>query len=47
MLEDKVVAKLHSCANCNIVETQPKTFKRCHKFVTTTALLVLTAFHLK
>ena len=30
-IDEKLLAKLHRCSNCDIVETEPKIFKRCHK----------------
>ena len=29
--DEKLLAKLHRCSNCDIAETEPKIFKRCHK----------------
>lgn len=30
-IDEKLLTKLHRCSNCDIVETEPKIFKRCHK----------------
>ena len=30
-MDEKLLAKLHKCSNCDMVETEPKIFKRCHK----------------